>query len=99
MEHLLYLSRRHGAGDYFALRFEPNRCDVSERCQFVVIDVAAFAFCEAEQEHRPYSSAEGDQDPKAARLSLAWPRHALLDYAAAEIGIKQSALRPADRYA
>jgi hypothetical protein len=51
------------------------------------------------EEYRARLGAVGDQHAIAARSTFAGPRHALLEDAAAKIGIHQAARGPADRLA
>ena len=64
-----------------------------------VVEIVLCTLGEAEQEHRKISRPNGDHHSIAAPPPLPFPRHALLDEAAAEIGIRQPPRRSLDRLA
>ena len=62
-----------------------------------IVDVALVAFCEAKQEHRKIPRAISDHHAIAAATPLPFAGHALLDEAAAQIGVHQPAIGTLDR--
>ena len=63
-----------------------------------IVDVALVAFCEAKQEHRKIPRAISDHHAIAAATPLPFAGHALLDEAAAQIGVHQPAIGTLDRF-
>jgi hypothetical protein len=60
-----------------------------EDIQLAVVEIVLCTLGEAEQEHRKISRPIGDHHSITAPPPLPFPRHTLLDEAAAEIGIHQ----------
>ena len=54
--------------------------------ELIIVDVGALAFRKPEKKYGAVASPIGDQRAEPAALALSWPRHALLDEPAAEIG-------------
>jgi hypothetical protein len=72
--------------DFVVVGGEPPCNDYAQGHELVVIDVFALVLGEAVQDGRPIRPVS-DQQAKAATLTLAGPGDALLDDAAAEIGV------------
>src|SRR5581483_2336066 len=69
---------------------QPGAALLAQVLELVVVDVVPVALGEAVEEHRPRAGPERDDRAEAAALALALAGHALLDEAAAQIGIDQA---------
>ena len=82
--------------DYIIARGKDVLCARVPSRKLVGAYVVALALGEAIEKYGASASTVGDQHAKPSRTTLAWPRHALLDQSAPEIGIDQAALGPLD---
>jgi hypothetical protein len=94
---LLQFSVLDGLPDQLGRRGKPVRPDRSQSFQLVIINVVAVALGERIEKHRTPGRTVGDNHPEPTGTTLAGPRHALLDKAAAKIGVDNAPLGPLDR--
>jgi hypothetical protein len=71
---------------------QPDICCRSQRKHFIGANILPVAFGKRREKHRQIPRPKGNDGAVSARPSLALPRDALLDEAAAQIGVNQAAL-------
>lgn len=74
----------------------PCGSNVPQGPQLAVLDVLAFVLGKTIKKDRPVLRSIGDDHTKSARSPLAWSRDALLDEAATQIGVDDTALGSRD---